>query len=118
MSSLSSGESRRLLIGRALVSDPETLILDEPTNSLDLHALHTFRDTLRKIARSGTGIILVTHNLHDIIPEISRVVLMKDGRFCGDGPKAEMLNNAVIRALFHVPLHVREEGGYFYAIGY
>ncbi len=118
MTAMSSGESRRLLIGRALVHNPKTLILDEPTNSLDLHALHTFRETLRKIARSGTGIILVTHNLHDIIPEISRVVLMKDGRFCGDGPKAEMLTDAKIGDLFHVPLSVREDGGYYYATGY
>jgi iron complex transport system ATP-binding protein len=118
MTAMSSGESRRLLIGRALVHDPKTLILDEPTNSLDLHALHTFRETVRKIARSGTGIILVTHNLHDIIPEISRVVLMKDGRFCGDGPKEEMLTDTKIGDLFHVLLHVREEGGYYYATGY
>jgi len=118
MTAMSSGESRRLLIGRALVHNPKTLILDEPTNSLDLHALHTFRETLRKIVRSGTGIILVTHNLHDIIPEISRVVLMKDGRFCGDGPKEEMLTDAKIGDLFHIPLHVREEGGYYYATGY
>jgi iron complex transport system ATP-binding protein len=118
MTAMSSGESRRLLIGRALVHNPKTLILDEPTNSLDLHALHTFRETLRKIARSGTGIILVTHNLHDIIPEISRVMLMKDGRFCGDGPKRGMLTDAKIGNLFHVPLHVREEGGYYYATGY
>jgi iron complex transport system ATP-binding protein len=118
MTAMSSGESRRLLIGRALVHDPKTLVLDEPTNSLDLHALHTFRETVRKIARSGTGIILVTHNLHDIVPEISRVVLMKDGRFCGDGPKAGMLTDARIGDLFHVPLHVREEGGYYYATGY
>ena len=118
MTAMSSGESRRLLIGRALVHNPKTLILDEPTNSLDLHALHTFRQTMRKIAQNGTGIILVTHDLHDIIPEISRVVLMKDGRFCGDGPKHEMLTDAKIGDLFSVPLHVREEGGYFYATGY
>ena len=118
MTAMSSGESRRLLIGRALVHNPKTLILDEPTNSLDLHALHTFRDTLRKIARSGTGIVLVTHNLHDIIPEITRVVLMKDGRFCGDGPKQEMLSDAKIGDLFCVPLHVREDGGYYYATGF
>jgi iron complex transport system ATP-binding protein len=115
---MSSGESRRLLIGRALVHDPKTLILDEPTNSLDLHALHTFRETLRTIARSGTGIILVTHNLHDIIPEITRVVLMKEGRFCGDGKKEEMLTGPRIGDLFTVPLHVREECGYYYATGY
>jgi iron complex transport system ATP-binding protein len=118
MTAMSSGESRRLLIGRALVHNPRTLILDEPTNSLDLHALHTFRETLRKIARSGTGIVLVTHNLHDIIPEVSRVVLMKDGRFCGDGLKKEMLTDTKIGNLFRIPLHVREEGGYYYATGY
>ena len=72
MTGMSSGECRRFLIGRALVHDPKTLVLDEPTNSLDLHALHTFRQTLRKIAQAGTGIILVTHQLHDIIPEVSR----------------------------------------------
>jgi iron complex transport system ATP-binding protein len=118
MTAMSSGESRRLLIGRALVHNPKTLILDEPTNSLDLHALHTFRETIRKVARSGTGIILVTHNLHDIIPEISRVVLMKDGRFFGDGPKKEILTDAKIADLFHVPLRIREEGGFYYATGF
>ncbi len=118
MNAMSSGESRRLLIGRALVHDPETLILDEPTNSLDLHALHTFRESIRKVARSGTGIVLVTHNLHDIIPEITRVVLMKDGRFCGDGPKEEMLTDGKIGELFSVPVHIERKDGYYYATRY
>jgi len=118
MTEISSGEARRLLIGRALVHDPGTLVLDEPTNSLDLHALHTFRKTLRKIAQSGTGIILVTHNLHDIIPEISRVVLMRDGAVRMDGKKAEVLTGEAIGDLFRVPVSVREEGGYYYATGY
>jgi iron complex transport system ATP-binding protein len=118
MTELSSGEARRFLIGRALVHDPSTLLLDEPTNSLDLAALHTFRKTLRKIARSGTGIILVTHNLHDIIPEISRVVLMRDGAVQKDGPKADVLTSEAIGDLFRVPVRVREEDGYYYATGY
>ncbi|WP_292365944.1 ABC transporter ATP-binding protein [Methanoculleus sp. UBA208] len=118
MTEISSGEARRLLIGRALVHDPGTLVLDEPTNSLDLHALHTFRKTLRKIARSGTGIILVTHNLHDIIPEISRVILMRDGAVQKDGPKAEVLTDGAVGDLFRVPVRVREEDGYYYATGY
>ena len=104
MTAMSSGESR-LLIGRALVHDPKTLMLDEPSNSLDLHALHAFRSILRKIAQSGTGIILVTHNLHDIIPEITRVVLMKDGRFCADGPKERMLTDTRIGDLFRDRTH-------------
>jgi iron complex transport system ATP-binding protein len=118
MTEMSSGESRRFLIGRAMVHNPRILVLDEPTNSLDLHALHTFRQTIRKIAQSGTGIILVTHNLHDIIPEITRVILMKDGRFVEDGPKEEMLTDRHIGRLFDVPVHVRCEDGYYYATGY
>jgi iron complex transport system ATP-binding protein len=118
MTGMSSGESRRLLIGRALVNNPRTLILDEPTNSLDLHALHTFRLTIRKIAQSGTGIILVTHNIHDIIPEITRVILMKDGRFVKDGRKSEILKDKEIGRLFGVAVNVREEGGYYYLTGY
>jgi iron complex transport system ATP-binding protein len=116
MTEMSSGEARRFLIGRALVHDPCTLILDEPTNSLDLHALHTFRQTLRKIAQSGKGIILVTHNLPDIIPEISRVILMKNGRFVQDGTKEELLTDRHVGSLFDVPVHVRRSGGYYYAM--
>jgi iron complex transport system ATP-binding protein len=118
MTTMSSGEARRFLIGRALVHDPKALILDEPTTSLDLHALHTFRTTLRRIAQSGTGVIMVTHNLHDIIPEVSRVILMKDGKFFQDGPKEEMLTDEHIGRLFEVPVRIREEDGWYYATGY
>jgi len=118
MTEMSSGEARRFLIGRALVHRPTALILDEPTTSLDLHALHTFRNLIRKIAQSGTGIILVTHNLHDIIPEITRIILMKDGKFVGDGRKEVMLTDTRIGELFNVPLHVRKEGDWYYATGY
>ncbi|HNX17853.1 MAG TPA: ATP-binding cassette domain-containing protein [Methanoregula sp.] len=115
---MSSGEARRFVIGRALVSDPATLILDEPTNSLDFSALHTFRRTLRTITQSGTNIILVTHNLHDIIPEISRVVMMNGGKICGDGKKTDMLTDEKVSGLFSVPVHVKEENGWYYATGY
>ncbi|MBP2145136.1 iron complex transport system ATP-binding protein [Methanofollis sp. W23] len=118
MTQVSTGEGRRLLIGRALVHDPIALILDEPTASLDLHALHHFRSMLRKIACSGTGVVLVTHHLHDIIPEIRRVVLMKNGRIYRDGPKEEVLTDTVIGDLFEVPVEIREEGGWYYATRY
>jgi iron complex transport system ATP-binding protein len=118
MTSLSSGEARRFLIGRALVPGPATLLLDEPTSSLDFSALHTFRRTLRTIAQNGTGIVLVTHNLHDIIPEITRVILMKDGRIVGDGEKNAMLTGEKIGSLFSVPVCVRKENGWYYATGY
>ncbi len=118
MTEMSSGESRRLLIGRALVHDPKTLILDEPTNSLDLHALHAFRQVIRKVAQAGTAIILVTHNVHDIIPEISRVILMDNGRFIRDGTKESLLTGSEIERLFKVPVTVHEEEGWYYLTGY
>src|SRR5436305_992072 len=88
---LSSGEARRILIGRALVHDPQALVLDEPTTSLDLHATHELREILRKLTREGISLIMVTHHLPDIIPEIGRVVLMREGRVHRDGSKEEAL---------------------------
>ncbi len=118
MASLSSGEARRFLIARALVHDPAALLLDEPTNSLDLSALHTLRQTLREVARAGTAVVVVTHQLHDIIPECRRVVLMRDGGIAADGPKEEVLTDERIGGLFDVPVRLVRENGWYYATGY
>jgi iron complex transport system ATP-binding protein len=116
MSELSSGEARRVLIGRALVHDPQALILDEPANSLDLKALHSFRESVRKVAGSGKSVILVTHTLEDIIPEINRVILIKDGKIFMDGKKQEILTNANLSELFSLPVEVLEKKGYYQAV--
>lgn len=113
MSEISTGEARRVLIARALVHDPQVLILDEPSNSLDLKALHTFRESVRKIAGSGKSVILVTHNLQDVIPEISRVILIKGGRVFRDGKKEEVLTDANLSELFSLPLKVLVKEGYY-----
>lgn len=118
VSVMSSGEARRFLIARAIIHGPQTLLLDEPTNGLDLRATHHFKKVIRKIVHAGASVILVTQNLQDIIPEISRVVLMKDGRIVGDGPKKMMLTEARIRSLFNVPVELRQKGGYFYTLGH
>ncbi len=112
---MSSGEARRFLIGRALVHDPRALILDEPFNSLDLRAARNFRKLLVKIARAGIGIILVTHNLSDIIPEVSRVILMKKGRIYADGPTEKILTDRNMGGLFDVRVAVRKINGRYYA---
>lgn len=116
--SMSYGEARRFLIGRALVHNPRVLILDEPAGNLDLYALHLLRQTLRTIARSGTCIILVTHALPDIIPEISRVIMMQNGRIWCDGKKEELLTSETISTLFCVPVTIHHKDGYYYATGY
>lgn len=115
MCDLSTGEARRVLIGRALVHDPHALILDEPANSLDLKAIHSFRESVRKIAGSGKNIILVTHNLQDVIPEINRVVLIKEGKLFRDGRKEEVLTDANLSELFSLSVKVLEKEGYYQA---
>jgi iron complex transport system ATP-binding protein len=112
---LSSGEARRLLIARALVHSPKALLLDEPSTSLDLFAQHELRETMRKLAQAGIGILLVTHHLSDIIPEIARVVMLKDGQVLADGPRASMLTRERIEGLFGVPVELSEREGYVHA---
>jgi len=97
---MSAGEKRRILIARALVHRPRQLLLDEPSNALDLAAQRELRETLRGLAREGTGLVLVTHHLGDILPEVERVILMRAGRIAGDGPRAEMLTEARLSELF------------------
>jgi iron complex transport system ATP-binding protein len=111
---MSSGEGRRMLIGRALVHGPSALLLDEPSTSLDLFAQHELRETVRKLARSGIGIILVTHHLSDIVPEIDRVILMRDGRIAADGPKEETLTGAALKDLFSVEVELARRDGYYH----
>jgi iron complex transport system ATP-binding protein len=112
---MSSGEARRILIGRALVHDPRALVLDEPTSSLDLHATHELREILRKLARGGISLIMVTHHLPDIIPEIERVVMLKDGCVFRDGRKADVLTAPHLSELFRTPVEVLERDGYYNA---
>lgn len=112
---LSSGEARRLLVARALIHDPSTLLLDEPTTSLDLAALHELRGHLRRLAQSGIGLVLVTHHLDDIIPEIDRVVLLRRGEVYADGTKAEVLKPEPLSTLFGAPVEVYERNGYYHA---
>jgi iron complex transport system ATP-binding protein len=112
---LSSGEARRVMLARVLVTEPRALVLDEPTTGLDLAARHAFMERVRAVARQGTTVILVTHHLEEIIPEIERVVLLRDGRIAGDGPKAEMLGSARLSELFDLPVAVDRADGYHYA---
>jgi len=111
---MSSGEARRMMIGRALVHDPHALLLDEPSTSLDLSAQRELRDSFRQLAQAGIGILLVTHHLPDIIPEIERVILMREGKIVADGPKRELLNAGALRELFGVEVQMIRHDGYYH----
>ncbi|MCQ6963202.1 molybdenum ABC transporter ATP-binding protein [Methanolobus chelungpuianus] len=116
ISEMSAGEARRILIGRALVHDPQILVLDEPANSLDMKSHHQFRELTRKVAAAGKNIVLVTHDLGDIIPEIDRVILLKDGKVFAEGKKEEILSEGKLSDLFGLPVKVSRINGYYHAI--
>jgi len=111
---LSTGEVRRILIARALVRTPEALVLDEPTTGLDIVARHRFMEHVRRIAREGTTILLVTQHIDEIFPEIGRVILLKGGRIIDDGPTARVLLGPGLGAAFEGPVRVTCEDGYYY----
>jgi iron complex transport system ATP-binding protein len=112
---MSAGEQRRMMIARALVHRPEMLLLDEPSNALDLAAQRELREALRGVARRGTGILMVTHHLADILPEIDRVVMMKNGKIFADGAKEELITREMLSALFDVELELAVRHGYFHS---
>lgn len=110
---LSSGEQRRVLLARALVHRPHTLVLDEPTAGLDLKARFGLLAELRRLAREETTLVLVTHLVHEILPEITDVILLKEGRVVAHGPKDELLEAEQLSALYDVEVDVVERGGWY-----
>lgn len=112
---MSTGQQRRCLLARALVHDPATLILDEPTAGLDLAASFDFLARIRDLAARGRNVLIVTHHLSDIPPEVDRVVLLADGRVAADGPKAEVLDGKTLSDVYGTPIRVAEIDGHYLA---
>ncbi len=111
-STLSSGEARRVMVARSLANDPRALLLDEPTTSLDLPSAHALTETLRRLARSGKTLLLVTHHLEEIVPEISRVIMLRNGRVIHDGPREEVMTSSNISDLFGLDVELMGAGPY------
>lgn len=112
---MSSGEARRVMLARVLATSPRALVLDEPTTGLDIVARHSFMERVRRIARGGTTLILVTHHIEEIVPEIRRVILLRHGRIIADGPKETVLTADRLSELFESPIGLDETDGYHYA---
>jgi iron complex transport system ATP-binding protein len=112
MDTLSTGEARRALIGRALVHDPAVLVLDEPTHGLDPAGTYHFLALLRRIARN-CALVIVTHHVSDIVPEVDRVVMLKDGAVFRDGRKLELLSGGELSELYGFPARIEERNGWY-----
>ncbi len=112
---MSSGEARRVLLARVLVTEPRALVLDEPTTGLDLAARHDFMERVRATVRHGTTLILITHHIEEIVPEIERVILLRDGRVVADGAKRDVIAPGPLTRVFGLPVAVAEGQGYYSA---
>ena len=112
---MSSGQQRRCLLARALVHDPLTLILDEPTTGLDFAASFDYLQRIRDLAKAGRNIVIVTHHLNEIPPEVDRVILLQEGRVAADGCKAEVLTSEQLSAVYETSIRVAEVDGYYLA---
>lgn len=115
LSSMSTGQQRRCLLGRALVHRPDTLILDEPTTGLDFAASFDYLARIRALARDGRNIIIVTHHLDEIPPEIGRVVVLDRGTIAADGPKESVLAPELLSRVYGTPIAVAEIDGHYLA---
>ncbi len=113
MDTLSTGEARRALIARALVHDPPILVLDEPCDGLDPSASFNMLQTIRDLAHSGRSLLLVTHHVDDIVPEIERVIMLRAGRIVCDAAKAEALTSERLSELYGVPAHLDSREGWY-----
>jgi iron complex transport system ATP-binding protein len=112
---MSTGQQRRCLLGRALVHDPDTLILDEPTAGLDLSASFDYLARIRDLVGKGKNIVLVTHLLNEIPPDIERVVLLREGSIVADGPKEDVLTGNNLLTTYGTEIKVARVDGYYLA---
>lgn len=113
---MSTGEQRRFLLGRALINNPDTLVLDEPTSGLDLRACFYYLDTIRSLMQRGKVVILVTHHIHEIPPEIMRVILLKNGTVLAEGEKSAMLTDKNLSQLFDTRVRLAQLNGFYQAL--
>lgn len=110
---LSTGQKRRLLLARALVHHPQALILDEPTSGLDMGASLGLLSLMRNFCGEGRAMIITTHHIDEIIPEIDRVILISQGKLIADGPKSEILTSEKLSALYQTELQVSQNNGWY-----
>jgi iron complex transport system ATP-binding protein len=115
LKSMSTGQQRRCLLGRALVHEPQTLILDEPTEGLDFAASFDYLNRIRDLSASGHNIVLVTHHLNEIPPEVDRVIVLKNGSVIADGLKPDVLTSQLLSSVYETAIRVAELDGYYLA---
>lgn len=114
---LSDGEQKRVQIARAVMTDPEMLLLDEPTASLDLGAREGLLQLLSAYAQSPAtpAMVMVTHHVEEIPVGFTHVLLLRDGGVVAQGPLESTLTDEALTATFGLPIRLTKEEGRFAA---
>lgn len=115
MNTLSTGEMRRVLLARAAITSPSILLLDEASAGLDFPSRADLRNTISDYATDNRTIVMVTHELSEIIPAINRIILMKDGTIVKEGTKEETLREDILSELYSRTVHVAVADGIYTA---
>lgn len=109
---LSDGQKRRLLLARAIIHQPEVLVLDEPARALDLRACYQLIGMIRELCQDGVTVVQVTHRIDTIVPEMKRLVLLQDGSVYDQGCPNELLTSGKLSKLFKTNLTIVQANGF------
>ncbi|MEC8956019.1 MAG: ATP-binding cassette domain-containing protein [Pseudomonadota bacterium] len=108
---ISMGQKKRCLLARALVHNPQTILLDEPTTGLDLAGTFKYLEILTKLKNEGCNIILISHNLLEITEIIDRVILLSNGKIVADGNKTAVLSEENLSLAFSIKIGLKKING-------
>ena len=112
---LSDGQKRKVLLARSLINQPVVLILDEPTTMLDLKSRYSFLNDLRQLSKENVTIFYTTNNIETIIPEISRIIFLKNGNIIADGEPSNVMTAENISNLYEYNLNLINKDGFWRA---
>ncbi|MDC7232658.1 MAG: ABC transporter ATP-binding protein [Spirochaetales bacterium] len=110
VNSLSGGEYQRVLLARVLAQDPEVLLLDEPSNHLDIHHQQELLRLLKEEARRGKTVIAILHDINQALQNADRVILMDDGGCVAAGPAAEVVTPGNINRVYRSRMEYYRNG--------
>ena len=114
--SLSDGQKRRALLARALVYEPNILVLDEPFCNLDIKSNYILNKNLNNLIDKSVNIVYVTHDIETILSRTNRVILIKNGSIVNDGKPDEIINSKMLSDLFQISIKVIKQDDYWRAI--
>ena len=113
---LSGGQQQRVFIARALIGEPDIVLLDEPTSGVDIKTRHDVMHLLGDLHRAGTTIVLTTHDLNAVASHLPRLVCIGEGRIMADGTPPEVLTAEVLREAYGAEMVVLRHGRSVYVV--